>query len=108
MRKLVFGLVAWMATIACSAGSTSMDLQKYDRSCTNLNSCILVATDACCGCPTSAINADSQAQFDADFAAAKKNCANVACPGISCPNVTVGCQAGLCITQNAVADAGTD
>jgi hypothetical protein len=107
MRKLVFLSWALGMGFACG-GPTSLDIEKYDRTCGNLNDCVLVATDACCGCKSSAINVNSLTQYQADLASAKNNCGGVSCPNMTCANLTVGCAAGLCISMAPVADAGTD
>jgi hypothetical protein len=110
MRKLPFLVTFLLVALACSGGSTSIDITKYDRTCKNALDCVLVATDACCGCQTSSINSDSLAQFQSDLAAAKKNCGSTVCPPIQCVSVMAGCQAGLCISQMASPpmDASTD
>jgi hypothetical protein len=108
MRKaLVSSALSGVVIVACS-GTSAIDIEKYDRSCNNLNDCFVVVTDACCGCPNAAINVDAKAQYMTDLAAAKMNCGGVACPAIACIAVVTGCQAGLCITQAATIDAGTD
>jgi len=108
MRKGIVTFIAFFVVIACS-GTTSINIEKYDRTCNNLNDCFVIATDACCGCPIAAINVDSKAQYLSDLAAAKNNCSGMACPNIACQNLVAGCQAGLCITQGASSnDGGSD
>lgn len=107
MRKLLLLASCVLAiVVACGGGSSSVDPEKYDRSCQNANDCVTVATDACCGCPTAAINVDAEAQYAADIAAAKKNCGDISCPNIACQPVAAGCSAGLCVVTAPVLDAG--
>jgi hypothetical protein len=107
MRKALLSFVTLLVIVACSSGSTAIDIEKYDRSCANLNDCVVVATDACCGCPIAAISTDSEAQYMTDLAAAKKNCGGMSCSNMACQTVVPGCAAGLCITQ-LPPDAGPD
>lgn len=110
MRKLLlFASTLIAIAAACGGGSTSVDPLKYDRSCSNANDCVLVATDACCGCLTAAINVGSKSQYDADFAAAKNDCGTTPCPGAQCEAYAPGCSAGVCVvTQPPPVDAGAD
>ena len=110
MRKLLlFAFTLIVIGAACGGGSSSIDPEKYDRTCKNANDCVLIVTDACCGCPSAAINIGAQSQYTADLADAKKNCSGVACPGVQCLSYVAGCSGGVCVvTQPPPADAGSD
>jgi hypothetical protein len=109
MRKGAFALAATLvALICCSGGSTNLNILNYDRECPNASVCVLVATDACCGCPESAINSSSLTQYNADLAAAKMNCGGMSCSNMACPNLVPGCSGGVCTSEPAPSDAGTD
>lgn len=104
MRKhLLFAFVL----IACAAGSSSVDPEKYDRTCKSSNDCVLIATDACCQCPSAAINVGAQTQYAADLAAAEKNCGDVEC-AVACVAYAAACSAGVCVVTQPPADAGSD
>ncbi len=105
MRKLLVIALCALAIATACGGSSSLDVRDYDRSCKNANDCVLVATDACCGCLTSAINAGAQAQYAADLANAKKNCSATPCSGFQCVTTTPGCLGGVCIANDAIVDA---
>lgn len=105
MRKLSFGV--WLAA-ACS-GQSTLDLRNYDRACGNANDCVLVSIDACCPCDEYAINKSAQAQYMADFTAAKNNCSGASCPNVSCPAAVPGCLEDLCVASAPPpGDAGGD
>ena len=109
MRKILLFLAPAAAAIAAAcSGSSSIDPEKYDRTCGNANDCVTIVTDACCGCPTAAINAKAESQYEADLAAAKQNCGGVSCPNIACQAVIAGCNAGLCVLTQPIVDAGAD
>jgi hypothetical protein len=108
MRKpLLFASIVVAVGAACSSGSSSIDPEKYDRACKSANDCVLIATDACCACPSAAINVSAQTQYNADFANARKNCTGL-CPGAHCESYAAGCSGGVCVVTQPLADAGTD
>lgn len=108
MRKLLLSMAVVAVIAAACGGSSSIDPEKYDRSCSNATDCVLIITDACCGCDTAAINVNAQAQYEADLAAARTHCDGVACPGFACQTVTAGCNGGVCVLTQPPADAGAD
>ncbi len=122
LRRLTIGSAALAAIVAvvfaACGGPTTLDVTKYDRTCNSSSDCAAVSTDACCGCPTSAINKSALSQYEADLSAAAKNCGT--CTEKPCAAVLAQCNAGLCTTpygpdagqpdagSDAAADANTD
>jgi len=106
MRKGAFPVTVAVVAVACS-GSTELNIQNYDRACTAASDCVVVATDACCGCPASAINMSSLAQYNADLSSAKNNCGNMTCPPVHCLTVVPACVGGVCVSE-LPPDSGAD
>ncbi len=110
LRRLTVLFATFGASVAACGGPTTLDVGRYDRSCTSASDCVAVTTDACCGCPTAAINQSDLGRYEADLQAASKNCG--ACTEKPCVPVLAACVGGLCTTGYAPdagpADAGGD
>jgi len=107
LRRFAVGLVfAGAVFAACGGGATTLDVAKYDRSCTTASDCVVVVTDSCCGCPNAAISNKDLAQYEADLAAAGRNCPQ--CEEKPCAPLPAQCAAGVCTTGASMPDAGTD
>ena len=103
IRRLIVLFAASGAIVAACGGPTTLDVGRYDRSCTVSSDCVAVTTDACCGCPTVAINKTDLTRYEEDLQAASKNCG--ACTEKPCAPVLAVCAGGLCTTGYAP-DAG--
>ncbi|HSQ62274.1 MAG TPA: hypothetical protein VLM85_03640 [Polyangiaceae bacterium] len=110
LRRLIVLFATFGAVVAACGGPTSLDIGRYDRSCTTSSDCVAVTTDACCGCPSVAINNSDLSRYEADLQAAAKNCG--ACVEKPCAPLLAVCAGGLCTTGYAPdagpADAGNE
>lgn len=108
-------------TLPPDGGTVSIGVGGYDVSCQKSSDCVLVDTgqwtlgDPCCGngCPSAAINASAQTQYDMALSQVQAQCAAArgdsagAC-GEECIAVQAFCSAGKCAVCTGVdcADGG--
>lgn len=86
-----------LAFPACA--DTTIDLESFDRSCTDSSECTTVFADVCgCGCDEVAINAREEERYNEERAAKYEHCEQLTCPVCEGPSAAI-CRDKVCVVE---------